>query len=93
MKSQIKKISRWNAARFYLSFFLLGFYLSIASVFLFTNYWENFLPKKRYIIGIILALYGTIRFFIAYIRYKKKKKKINREIAENVKVTTADIQN
>jgi pilus assembly protein TadC len=93
MNPRIKKIRRWNAARFYLSFLLLGFYLSIASVFLFTNYWENFLPKKRYHIGIILGLYGTLRFFIAYIRYNKKKKKINKEIAENVKVKTAGVQN
>ena len=66
----------WNKLRFYLSFLLLAFYLSIAFAFFFTNAWVDLLPKGRVVIGIVLFLFGILRFYVAYRRYINKKRKI-----------------
>jgi len=66
----------WNKLRLYFSYFLLAFYLIIGSLFLFTETWADLLPKGRFIIGIILTLFGIFRFYVAYRRYKRKKIRI-----------------
>ncbi len=66
----------WNALRFFLSFFLLAFYLIIGALFLFTNVWADLLTKGRFITGLILTLFGILRFYVAYKRYANKKIKI-----------------
>jgi cytochrome c biogenesis protein CcdA len=72
----IKSRYVWNKLRFYFSFLLLAFYLVVGGVFLFTNQWADLLPKGRYITGIILTLFGILRFYIAYRRYANKRVKI-----------------
>lgn len=66
----------WNVFRFFFSFFLLAFYLLVGSLFLFTDIWADLLPKGRFITGIILTLFGLLRFYVAYKRYANKKRKI-----------------
>jgi cytochrome c biogenesis protein CcdA len=58
-----------NKLRFYLSFVLLGFYLTVGFIFLFTEVWADLVPKGRYLIGILLILFGVLRFYVAYRRY------------------------
>ena len=41
-------------------------------MFLFTDTWIDLLPKGRSIIGIVLILFGSLRFYIAYRRYINK---------------------
>lgn len=66
-----------NKLRFYSSFLLLVFYIIVGSLFLFTEIWQDLLPKSRFVIGIILILFGILRFYIAYRRYINKKIKLN----------------
>ncbi len=80
----------WNRIRFYLSFLLLAFYIIIGVLFLFTNQWVDLLPKGRFITGIILTLFGILRFYVAYRRYatkhiKIKNKKNSHETAKSTK--------
>lgn len=84
--SGIKVQQGWNKLRFFFSFFLLSFYLIIGGILLFTDKWADLLPKGRYIIGIILTLFGILRFYVAYRRYAKKKIKIKEKkfVKENV---------
>jgi hypothetical protein len=77
MNSKINIKHGWNKLRFYLSFLLLLFYLIVGIVFLFSNVWADLLPKGRSIIGIVLILFGVLRFYIAYRRYKDKSTLIN----------------
>ncbi|CAN5503389.1 hypothetical protein BH10BAC1_BH10BAC1_20440 [soil metagenome] len=72
MSFKIKLKYSWNRLRFYLSFLLLAFYLTIGYMFLFTNTWIDLLPKGRGIAGIALILFGSLRFYIAYRRYINK---------------------
>jgi hypothetical protein len=79
----------WNVFRFFFSFFLLAFYLIVGGLFLFTDVWADLLPKGRLITGIILTLFGLLRFYIAYKRYANKKLKIKekkKRLEENVKL-------
>jgi uncharacterized membrane-anchored protein len=76
MTFKIKLKYKWNKLRLYLSFLLLAFYLIIAYLFLFTDVWVDLLPKGRSIVGIVLFLYGALRFYIAYRRYINKSIKI-----------------
>lgn len=78
----------WNKLRFFLSFLLLAFYLVIGCLFLFTNQWIDLLPKGRVITGIILTLFGILRFYVAYRRYTNKQIKIKdkKALNENVKL-------
>lgn len=95
-KITIKHI--WNKVRLYLSFLLFVFYLIIGILFLFTDTWIDFLPKGREIIGSVLILFGMLRLYIAFIRYRKKhthiktlssnKKKQLMEEPQNVKTET-----
>lgn len=62
----------WNRLRFYLSFLLLGFYLTIGFLFLFTDTWQDLLPKGRSMIGLVIILFGILRFYVAYRRYINK---------------------
>lgn len=62
----------WNRLRFYLSFLLFAFYFTIGILFLFTDTWIDLMPKGRSIIGIVLILFGVLRFYIAYRRYINK---------------------
>jgi hypothetical protein len=81
----IKSRFVWNKLRFYFSFPLLAFYLAVGGVFLFTDQWADLLPKGRYITGIILTLFGILRFYIAYRRYANKQRKIKEKLLkENV---------
>lgn len=74
----------WNKLRLYLSFLLLFFYLIVGFLFLFSDIWVNILPKGREIVGGILVLFGILRFYIAYGRYKNKHLKIQ-ELKEHKK--------
>lgn len=79
----------WNVFRFFFSFFLLAFYLVVGGLFLFTDIWADLLPKGRFITGIILTLFGLLRFYVAYRRYTIKKTKIKekkKRLEENVKL-------
>jgi cytochrome c biogenesis protein CcdA len=67
----------WNKLRFYLSFLLLAFYLVVGGTFLFTQTWSDLIPKGRAVIGIVLILFGTLRFYIAYRRYINKLARLN----------------
>jgi uncharacterized membrane protein YidH (DUF202 family) len=66
----------WNKIRYYLSFVLFGFYIVVGGMFLFSDIWADLLPKGRSIVGIILILFGVLRFYIAYRRYVNKHAKI-----------------
>lgn len=55
-----------------MSFLLLGFYLTIGFIFLFTNIWADLLPKRRYLIGVLLVLFGALRFYVSYVRFTNK---------------------
>jgi|GEM_PF-1790590 cytochrome c biogenesis protein CcdA len=71
------KIRRFlNRTRFYFSFLLLAFYLVVGFLFLFTEIWSDLLPKARFTIGIILVLFGILRFYVAYRRFASKKNRI-----------------
>lgn len=75
-----------NRFRFYFSFLLLGFYLVIGVLFLFTDTWVDLLPKGRIIIGTILIAFGFLRFYVAYRRYVHKMtriKSLKDELKEN----------
>lgn len=72
-----------NKLRFYSSFLLLVFYIIVGSLFLFTEIWQDLLPKSRFVIGIILILFGILRFYIAYRRYINKKIKLNTSTKTN----------
>jgi amino acid permease len=72
MSFKIKLKHNWNKIRLYLSFLLLAFYLTIAFLFLFSDIWADFIPKGRAVIGLILLLFGILRFYVAYRRYKNK---------------------
>jgi cytochrome c biogenesis protein CcdA len=61
-----------NKLRFYLGFLLLGFYLTVGFIFLFTTIWSDLLPKARFLIGILLILFGALRFYVGYVRYSNK---------------------
>lgn len=74
MNFKIKNI--WNKILLYLSFLLFAFYLIIGLLLLFTETWSNFLEKGRIIIGLAFILFGVLRLYIAYRRYKSKQKKI-----------------
>ncbi len=67
----------WNKTRLYFSFLLLAFYLTIAFLFLFSDIWTDFISKGRVIIGLILILFGSLRFYVAYRRYNNKQNVIN----------------
>jgi hypothetical protein len=93
MTFHIKVKHGWNGLRFYISFLLLAFYLVVGFLFLFTDMWIDLIPQGRLLIGILLMLFGAVRFYIAYRRYKKKqvvidalrKEKKLREETKNVK--------
>ncbi len=72
MSFRIKLKYSWNRLRFYLSFLLFAFYITIGVLFLFTDTWIDLLPKGRSVIGIVLVLFGCLRFYIAYRRYINK---------------------
>lgn len=61
-----------NKIRFYSVFLLLAFYIGVGLVFIFTDIWADLLPKSRFLIGIILILWGILRFYVAYKRYLSK---------------------
>jgi cytochrome c biogenesis protein CcdA len=61
-----------NKLRFYSSFLLLGFYMTVGFIFLFTEVWADLVPKGRYLIGILLIVFGALRFYVAYRRYINK---------------------
>jgi uncharacterized membrane protein YidH (DUF202 family) len=51
----------------------LGFYLTVGFVFLFTEVWADLVPKGRYMIGLLLVLFGLLRFYVAYRRFNGKR--------------------
>lgn len=77
MSTKIKIKHKWNMLRFYLSFMLLSFYLTVSFLFLFTDMWGDLIPKGRTTIGLVLLLFGAFRFYVAYRRYKAKKLRIH----------------
>ena len=76
MSSGVKIKHSWNMLRYYLSFMLLSFYLTVAILFLFTDMWKDLIPTGRGIIGLILLLFGAFRFYVSYRRYQIKKARI-----------------
>ena len=62
----------WNKLRFYFSFLLLAFYLTVGFLFLFSDIWADMIPKGRVIIGLILLAFAALRFYVALRRYKSK---------------------
>jgi hypothetical protein len=56
---------------------LLAFYLFIGGIFLFSNTWGDLIPKGRMMIGVMLILFGILRFYIAYRRYINKLARLN----------------
>lgn len=72
MNKKLKIMKAWNHARFYFTFLLLAFYFTISFLFLFTNTWIGFIPKGRGLIGLFLLVFGIVRFYVAYRRYKQK---------------------
>ena len=89
MKKTGKARHFWNHLRYYLSVVLLAFYLIIGILFLFTNTWIDFLPSGRIVIGIVLILFGALRFYIAFRRFTSKKIRLN----EKYKAKQADPAN
>ena len=77
----------YNRIRFYLSFLLLAFYAVVGILFLFTDTWADLLPKSRFAIGIILILFGILRFYIAYRRYVNKNIRLDAPIKTEKEVT------
>jgi TRAP-type C4-dicarboxylate transport system permease small subunit len=74
LKLKIKHI--WNHLLLQLSLILFAFYLTIGCLFLFTDNWIDFVPVGRNIIGGILVIFGCIRFYNSYRRYRTKHEKI-----------------
>ena len=72
MSTKISLKNSWNKLRFYFSFLLFAFYLVIAFLFLFSDIWADMIPKGRGLVGLILLLFGSFRFYVAYRRYKNK---------------------
>jgi hypothetical protein len=66
----------WNTFRFYSSYLLLAFYIVIGILFLFTDKWIDMISSGRKTIGTVIVLFGLLRFYIAYRRYKKKHARI-----------------
>jgi uncharacterized membrane protein YidH (DUF202 family) len=83
----------WNKIRLYLSFLLFAFYLVIGFLLLFSDIWSNFLIKGREIIGLALVLFGVLRFYIAYRRYKNKHKHIKIQFIKKKKQLIKELQN
>ena len=77
----------YNTIRFYLSFLLLAFYLVVGILFLFTDTWADLLPQSRFAIGIILILFGILRFYIAYRRYVNKNIRIDAQTKTKEEIT------
>lgn len=90
MSFRIKLKYSWNRLRFYLSFLLFAFYLTIGIIFLFTDTWVDLMPKGRSIIGIVLILFGALRFYIAYRRYINKLVRIKTSIEEKQPTPTEE---
>lgn len=74
LKLKIKHL--WNSLLLQLSFILLAFYLTVGALFLFSNIWADIVPKGREIIGSSLIVFGCLRFYLAYRRYKTKHEKL-----------------
>jgi cytochrome c biogenesis protein CcdA len=72
MAEKIKMKMIWNRLRLYASVFLLAFYIVVGGVFIFSDTWADLLPNGRYVIGIVLILFGVLRFYVAYRRYMNK---------------------
>jgi hypothetical protein len=72
----------WNRMRLYASVFLLAFYIIVGGVFLFSDTWKDLLPNGRFAIGIVLILFGILRFYVAYRRYMRKDSTIREKIKE-----------
>jgi hypothetical protein len=72
----------WNRLRLYASVFLLAFYTVVGGIFIFSDTWKDLLPNGRFAIGIVLILFGILRFYVAYRRYMSKDQKIKEVIKE-----------
>jgi cytochrome c biogenesis protein CcdA len=88
MTKRLKRKYTWNRIRFYLGILLLLFYLVIGCLFLFSDTWSDMLPRSRYIIGIVLILFGLLRFYVSYRRFVNKKLRINLQHENDDKKTT-----
>ncbi len=77
MSLRLKIKHLWNKLLLQLSLFVLAFYLTIGFLFLFSDMWIDIVPKGREIIGSSLVVFGSLRFYIAYRRYKTKHEKIH----------------
>jgi hypothetical protein len=86
MSTSIKIKHSINHIRFYTSIIVFAFYLVVASLFIFSNTWVDLIPKGRGMIALVLFLFGSFRFFIAFRRFNNKRLHIQStmEIKENV---------
>lgn len=88
LKLRIKHF--WNHFRLQLGFMLFAFYLYIGWLFLFTDEWIDFVPEYRSVIGGVLVLFGCLRFYQSYSRYKTKSEKL--AILKQAKKTLEETQ-
>lgn len=65
-----------NKTRFSFTTLVVLLYFVVGFLFLFTEVWSDLLPNARNTIGIVLVLFGALRFYIAYKRYASKNQKI-----------------
>jgi hypothetical protein len=86
MSTSIKIKHGINHIRFYSSILVFLFYLVVAILFLFTNTWIDLVPNGRGTIALVLFLFGSFRFYIAFRRFNSKRLHIQSimEIKQNV---------
>lgn len=84
--SKIKFKTSMNKLRYYLSYLLLGFYLVVGTIFLFSDVWADFIPAGRPLIGLLLILFGVFRFYVSYKRYLNKNLKLELLLSKNENV-------
>ena len=60
--------------------FMVGIYLFLGAVLLFTDYYSGFPEETRFAVGIFFTAYGLFRLVRIYFKYKQDKKE---EMYEN----------
>ncbi|MFH0893005.1 MAG: hypothetical protein V2A54_01105 [Bacteroidota bacterium] len=54
--------------------FMVGIYIFLGAVLLFTDYYAYFPEESRFAIGIFFMAYGLFRLVRVYFKYKQQKK-------------------
>jgi hypothetical protein len=86
MSTSLKIKHGINHIRFYSSILVFAFYIVVVCLFVFTDTWIDLVPKGRGTIGLVLFLFGSFRFYIAFRRFNNKRSHIQSvmEIKQNV---------